>query len=130
MTDDVRVIVTGARDWDNRTRIYDELDALLAGAGTHGLILVHGACPTGADRIADDWAKSRQTRGLGVLVDRFPANWGEYRRAAGMRRNAEMVASGAHLCLAFLTPASRGARHTVKLARRAGIETRVFGGEA
>jgi hypothetical protein len=124
----VRVIVTGARDWDNRTRIYDELDALLAEA--HGLILVHGACPNGADAIADDWAKSRQARGENVLVDRFPANWGNYGRAAGMRRNAEMVASGAHLCLAFLAPASRGARHTVKLARRAEIETRVFGDEA
>jgi hypothetical protein len=124
----MRVIVTGARDFPRAAPVWAALDAVLAEHG--GLILVHGCCPRGADAHADQWARVRQTAGANVLVDRFPANWGNYGRAAGMRRNAEMVASGAHLCLAFLTPASRGARHTVKLARRAGIETRVFGGEA
>lgn len=123
----MRVIVTGSRDFADAALIERVLGELLA---EHRLLLlVHGACPTGADAIADAWARRTQVAGGNVLIDRFPANWGNYGRAAGMRRNAEMVASGAHLCLAFYQPgaANKGTSGCVKLARRAGIKVQPYG---
>jgi hypothetical protein len=123
----IRVLVTSSRTWDDGLYIVRVLDELLA---EHGLLsLYHGACPSGGDAIADAWAVERQQAGANVLVHRFPANWGNYGRAAGMRRNAEMVAAigtgGPVRCEAFVRDESRGASHCVKLARRAGIDTRV-----
>lgn len=41
-----RILATGSRDWDDRDLIRDHLLLYSSGAGT---VLVHGACPTGAE---------------------------------------------------------------------------------
>jgi hypothetical protein len=122
----VKVLITGSRDWSDREALRKALDDVLAESPA-GIILIHGACPSGADALADHWARDRQ-RHLPILIDRFPANWGSYGRAAGMRRNAEMVAAGADLCLAFFQPgaSNRGTAHCAKLAGRAGIPVRRY----
>lgn len=114
------VLVTGSRDWSDRDLLRAALDKLLVEGG---MVLVHGACPTGADAMADTWARDQQATGGNVLINRYPANWGSYGRAAGMRRNAEMVGAGAHICLAFFqsSASNKGTAHCAKLAARAGI---------
>lgn len=112
-----RVIVTGARDWDEELHLHHVLDEIHA---EHpDMLLVHGACTRGADRFADRWALLR-----GVPVERHPADWRAHGRAAGPMRNRQMVEAGAVLCVAFLTAASRGARGCVGMAEEAGIRSR------
>lgn len=117
----MRVLITGSRDWSDTAALRAVLDELLA--EHHGLVLVHGGCPRGADALADRWARDHPRE---VLVDRYPANWGRYGRAAGLRRNGDMVRAGADLCVAFFVPGAgnRGTAHCAKLARRAGITVR------
>jgi len=67
-----------------------------------GVLLVHGACPRGADVIAAAYA----ARTPGYWVEAHPEDWHRYGRAAGYRRNAEMIALGADGCAAFIRDSS------------------------
>ncbi len=125
MVPELRVIVTGSRKWTNAGAMEFALIDATAGADPkEPFTVVHGACPTGADAIADDLA----TR-LGVIVERHPADWAAHGRKAGPIRNAEMIKAGADLVLAFPLPGGRGTQHAIRLAREAGIPVKVWGSE-
>jgi hypothetical protein len=121
-----RILVTGSRDWTDLSALtfalgwtYGHLQA--RGLGPAGAVLVHGACPTGADAMADAvWT------GQNMPVERHPADWDTHLRRAGFIRNAEMVALGADVCLAFIRNGSNGATMTARLAEAAGIRTIIF----
>lgn len=115
-----RILVTGSRTWSDILRMTDELRNEVLGARMCGLrpVIVHGACPRGADMIAARWA-----RGYGVDQEPHPADWGSG-RSAGFRRNAEMVKLGADVCVAFIRDGSHGATHCADLAEKAGIPVR------
>ena len=83
------------------------------------LVVVHGACPRGADRMVDDWCRSR-----GVGQVRFPSDW-KLGRQAGYIRNVEMAQSDPKpsLCVAFWDGSSRGTANMLEEAKREGIET-------
>jgi hypothetical protein len=82
-----------------------------------GVLLVHGACPRGADAIAAAYAD----RTPGYRTEEHPTDWHRYGRAAGYRLNAEMIALGADGCAAFIRGGSPGSTSTVRLASAAGI---------
>ena len=119
MADSFRVLVTGSRDWDEALTICGALSDVWQ---EHpGAILISGACPAGADHIAEYWVKR-----WGGKIERHPADWDTYGKAAGPRRNAEMVAAGVDPRLAFIKGGSRGASNCAGLAEKAGIPTRRF----
>jgi len=113
-----RVLVTGSRNWESRHAIHCALDLFHVTRGP--CVLVSGACPTGADRMAEEHAIW-----LSWTIERHPADWEKHGKAAGFRRNTEMVTLGADVCLAFIRDGSRGATHTARLARDHGIPTTV-----
>jgi hypothetical protein len=125
----MRVLVTGSRKWPSRSEVWAELDAVAADWGSSAsaddrpskLTVVHGACWIGADRMAAEWCR----RHPDVVEERRPADWGAG-KGAGFVRNAEMVAAGADLCLAFVYNKSPGASHCAGLARAAGIPVRLL----
>lgn len=115
-----RVLVTGSRDWADDTAVGEALsEAIRPVWHDRNVVIVHGACPSGADQLAHKWAEV-----FGVAVERHPANWQINGKRAGFIRNALMVNLGADLCLAFIRNGSRGASHTAALAEQAGIPVR------
>jgi hypothetical protein len=124
-----RILVTGSRDWPAPGVVWSALNdvrAELLAAG-RPLVVVHGACPTGADAQTADWAVVAGQFTTAVVEERHPADWrpgGILDRGAGFRRNAAMVQLGADVTLAFIKDGSRGASHTVRLAEAAGIPVR------
>lgn len=129
-----RILITGSRTWEDHLTVHEAL----VGAVYQRVpaVIVHGACRSGADAIASWWA--RQFAHIGVTEERHPADWKAHGKAAGFRRNAEMVDAGAAICLAFIAPCSKrgcpdpqphgshGASHTADLADKAGIPVHRF----
>jgi hypothetical protein len=124
-----RILVTGSRDWDDDRTIWHALASTILTNTQPGtpVVVVHGACPRGADAHASAWTHLTQADGRrSVTEERHPADWEQHGKAAGFRRNAEMVALGADVCLAFIRNGSRGASHTAGLAEQAGMPVRRF----
>lgn len=145
----MRVLVTGSRSWRDGKLIRTKLDDCLATARAIGgkLVVVHGACKSGADSYADAWGRWHETHpedGL-VEVEPHPANWEgrcrdmcqpHHRRidprgwdvcpAAGFYRNEDMVHSGADLVLAFIADESKGATHCAKYAEQCHLNVLYF----
>lgn len=101
MTERRRLLVTGSRSWDDAETIWRALKA--AHAFDPDILLVHGACPRGADLLAEAcWDEN-----LGGGTERHPADWyapGYFDPAQGFRRSEKMVRLGAWGCLAFIMP--------------------------
>lgn len=111
-----RILITGSRTWDRPSVIHYALDE----AAEPGDILVSGACPTGADAIAEAYWEGKGP------IERHPADWATHGKRAGFIRNAEMVYAGADVCLAFIRDESKGATMTADYAERYDIPTRRF----
>lgn len=119
----MRVIVTGSRDWEGPAateRINKILLAveILANALNSPLQLVHGNCPTGADAIADRWARRR-----GYEPILYHAEWGKLGKPAGFIRNTSMALGGGDLCIGFLKDNSKGTIDMTEKAKAQRIPT-------
>ena len=110
-----RILVTGSRDWQD----WSAIEHALREFEGIPLTLVSGACPTGADYMAETIAAS-----LGWEIEQHPADWAQYGKRAGYLRNRHMVELGADICLAFIKSGSAGSSMTAHLAEEAGIPTR------
>lgn len=123
------VLVTGSRFWDATQPIREALREQGEIAASRGQVpmLLHGECPwrpvagrlCSADAIAD-WVATQE---LGWPVEAHPADWDRHGKAAGPRRNREMVQRRPAVCLAFpdTDRPSQGTRGCMQLARDAGI---------
>lgn len=112
-----RILVTGSRRWWDRWTLWRRLDQVLEEHGP--LTIVHGAA-CGLDDLARWWADRR-----GQAHEPYRADWHTYGKRAGPRRNQEMVADGAAVCLAWPDPESRGTVDCIWRAREARIPTEV-----
>ena len=119
----MRILITGSRTWTDVSCIIEAITDVVreSGVSKEDTVIVHGACPRGADAIADALALQ-----WGVAVEQHPANWREQGRRAGFVRNAEMAELGADVCLAFNHNNSNGTKMMTDLTQKAGIETRIF----
>jgi hypothetical protein len=114
----MRIGVTISRDWDDHEAIVDAIMEAIHGISAHKVTLIHGASQM-------DFFVA----GVGFMLDMelepYPADWGEFGKAAGMKRNRQMVAAGADLWIAWIKNESRGATDCANAARAAGIPVMV-----
>lgn len=77
----------GSRGWKDTASIGQILDELLSMLPEkEQLVLIHGGCPSGADKIAHDEASKRQ---ITTIVEK--ADWNRHGKAAGPIRNQLML---------------------------------------
>jgi hypothetical protein len=116
--------VTGSRDFpeSRSSEITETLDSHFR--WHPDTVMLNGMCPTGADKIAYDWAISN-----GVPVFTFFPDWKAFGKAAGPRRNRAMIKrlleERSSIVYAFFygPPArSRGTSDMVQACISSGIE--------
>ena len=56
---------------------------------------------------------------------RCPADWDKHGKKAGYLRNVEMAEMATH-CVVFIKDGSKGATHMIDIAKRKGLELRVY----
>lgn len=149
----MRILITGSRDWDDYNTIARAIsiaidDLISANPNDKEIVIVDGACSTGADELAHEFAnklsglmnmpREKTTHRYSIKTERHLAKWQSpcakdckhkvirgpmyYYSCAGPTRNKLMVSLGADICLAFIKNGSRGASGTAKLAEQAGIK--------
>jgi hypothetical protein len=123
LPDQVRVaLVTGSRELFVYAPVWLALHEQYMIADREGkrLVVRHGDCPKGADAFARSWCEAVKPA---VIEQRRPADWDQYKKAAGFRRNTEMVneVPRPDVCLGFPRGLSNGTRHCMGEARKAGI---------
>jgi hypothetical protein len=112
MEGDVRVLVCGGRAFDGAGDLSRYMDAMHAFSPITELI--HGGA-TGADSLAGSWARHRE-----IAVRVFPADWRKHGRAAGPRRNKQMLIEGKpDVVVAF--PGGKGTDNMIAQAGLAGV---------
>jgi hypothetical protein len=150
LTGAARILVTGSRFYADRVALWAAMDAA---AGGRVPVVVHGRCDpreawgdrdpvrwnrammrTPRERLlllGADWQAHLHAERMGWPEEPYPALWRMHGRRAGFVRNADMVALGAHVCVAALEPGEpcKGTRMCAELAVKAGIRV-VWVGES
>lgn len=126
----MRILVCGSRHFNN----YSLMANVLIEHMKNGDTLIHGCCG-GADIIAEEVWNNFQK------IERYPANWDKYGRAAGPIRNKQMLDEGKpDLVIAFLghvaeqeifyglseSQYSRGTKDMIRQATKAGVPVKVI----
>lgn len=114
-----RILVCGSRGWKQ----INPIETVIAGHLAKGhLTLIHGACPDGADAIADVLGKK-----LGAKVVPVEANWERFGKRAGMIRNQKMLdEQRPDVVYAFRAHGkSAGTDDMIERALKAGVTTYV-----
>jgi hypothetical protein len=140
-----RILVTGSRAWSDEEALLDALaHAVVTGLWHHeNVVVAHGACPAGADAMAEQICHAR-----GIRTEPHPADWEAPCRpecprghrgtrhdgstwcpSAGHYRNQHMVDLGAHACVAAFQPGAinAGTSDCVRRAIAAGIPVTACG---
>jgi glycerophosphoryl diester phosphodiesterase len=116
-----RVIVAGGRDFNDYDAVENAVDVYRYATPevVRHIEIVSGRAP-GADRLGEQYADN-----FGFDVIPFPADWGQYGKAAGPRRNAEM-AKYADVLIAFWDSKSAGTKNMIMHALQNGCEVHVY----
>lgn len=113
-----RIQITGARDYTNKETVKNALKEYIP----KYCIVVHGNC-SGADKLCGKIARKK-----GFEVEEFPAEWSKYGRAAGPRRNIQMLDTNPDVVLVFhpCLEKSKGTKHCANEAKKRNLKIKYY----
>ena len=112
-----RVIIAGTRTFTDYKLLCEYADYKLSQI-EDSIEIVSGHAK-GADALGERYAQER-----GYKLTLFPADWKQYGKSAGPRRNLQM-AEYANALLAYWDGKSRGTKNMIELAKEKGLKVGV-----
>ena len=114
----MRVIIAGSRD----VTAYNTLLSAIEKAKEVGIIptVVISGTARGVDQMGEEFANANS-----ILVKRYVAEWDIHGKKAGYLRN-EVMAANADALIALWDEKSRGTKHMIDIAKRAGLKILVW----
>lgn len=110
----VRLIIAGGRDFTDYELLRDRCDFKLSSVDTtHDITIISGGA-RGADSLAQQYSTDRN-----YALEIMEADWDTHGKSAGYKRNQAMSDVATHL-IAFWDGESRGTKHMIDIATRAG----------
>ena len=112
------LLIAGSRNFEDR-EIFDRVTEEIIDGDHQFTVIVEGGA-SGADTMAREYAQEHDMRHI-----EFKAEWKKYGRAAGPKRNDEMIAfikEKNGMALYFWDEESRGTKQCIDSARRKGID--------
>lgn len=119
---EIRLLIAGSRTFDDfemLQRITDEILRTMKRKYPDSNISIVSGSATGADSLGIRYAKMNI-----IPYKEFPAKWNLYGKSAGPIRNKEMldyILEGIPYLLAFWDGESRGTKHMIDIAEKAGV---------
>jgi len=103
----MKIAVIGSRGFNNVKLLEDKLDAF-----KNQIIELISGGAQGADTLAEAWALANN-----VPIILFKPDWKRYARAAGIKRNKQIIES-CDYCIAFWDGKSRGTASSLKFCEK------------
>jgi YspA, cpYpsA-related SLOG family len=114
----LKVIIAGSRQFNNYQLLCHKLNFYFQRYSTDQITIISGAA-RGADQLGERYAKER-----GIQLIQMPADWNQYGKSAGYKRNEQMAAIATH-CIVFWDGESRGTKHMIDLAKQYNLKIRI-----
>ena len=111
----LRTIIAGGRDITNYSLLQ-----IAVGKIPWEISLVISGGATGVDSLGERWANENN-----IPIERYPAKWEEYGKAAGPIRNVQM-AKNAEAALIIWDGVSKGTKNMIQEAKSHGLEVMVL----
>jgi hypothetical protein len=113
------IIVCGGRDFVDYPHLEERINAFrnyIKQLHNHEVsLIIHGGA-RGADSLAQDYAVN-----YNIPYQMFPAHWNAYGKAAGFRRNEEMLRQNPSYVIGFY--GGRGTAHMINISMKQGVPT-------
>lgn len=113
----IKVVVFGSRGFNNYSLLKTRLDYYLQNFEEE-IVVVSGTA-NGADLLGERYAEEH-----GYQIERYPANWREYGKRAGMIRN-RIMAEVSDCAIGFWDGESRGTKGMIDICKDLNIPLRV-----
>lgn len=109
----MRIVIAGSRNYEDYDEAKQYIDSVIQKIGKDKIIIMSGGC-RGADMLGERYAREN-----GCLLERYPAQWDKYGKAAGIKRNMVMAES-CDYAICFWDGKSRGTKAMIEYAQKIG----------
>lgn len=108
----MKILIAGGRNFTDKQFLFSYMEKYL-----EEVSCVISGTAKGADKLGEAWAKHHN-----ITLERYPAQWAKYGRAAGPIRNQEMLDKGKP-DLVVVFKGGSGSKHMATIARKSGVKT-------
>ena len=114
-----KVVIAGCRDYNNYNEAKNFIDLCLRDIKKDNEIVIVSGGAGGADALGEQYAKEN-----GFAVEKYPADWKNYGKSAGPKRNKQMAEVSDYV-ICFWDEESKGTKSMIDYARKCGKPVKI-----